>query len=286
MHTVRMIGSRARDCIRLYRVTDWLHFLPLPLAGWCCSSTRSVASLVGGTLAWMLSLAFMSGINQAFDDRLDLATPAKNPVGRRFSRRQALQFALFPALGIFPLLAWLSPRGLVPGLIVFVVATLYSAPPRLKRVPVLGTILNIAIGVPGLFFAGAASLDTGAFRLFVALFALLLLVSQLIHEAEDRSDDRSGGITTIAVLAGTSGALGLAAVLLVSMPLFAWLFSRGLDKRGLVIAGATLFSSAWVFALVSRIVRADLTGLRQVRLNYRYAALALGAAVFAAVMSG
>jgi 4-hydroxybenzoate polyprenyltransferase len=278
-----MIRSLARDCIRLYRVTDWLHFLPLPLAGWYGSQERSWAALAGGLIAWALSLAYMSAINQAFDDRLDRGTLGKNPVGPRFTRSQAVCLAIAPALGIFPALLWLSPRGLVPALVVLFAATAYSAPPRLKRVPVLGTLWNIAVGVPGLFFAGSPDFDRVPFRLFVTLFAALLLVSQLIHEAEDRDDDRTGGVTTIAVLAGTRGALSVAVLLLLCIPPLTWCLARGINMRGVVTTAVALFSSVWSATLISRIARADLAGLRSVRLNYRYAALALGTGVFAAI---
>ena len=277
-----MIRSPARDFLQLYRVRDWLHFLPLPLAGWFSSDARTVSALVGGVVAWALALAFMSAINQAFDDRLDRATVGKNPVGARFSRRQAVLFAVPPALAVLPVLALFSPHGIVPGLVALIAATVYSAPPRLKRVPVLGTLWNIAVGAPALFFAGAPDFDRVPFRLLVALFAALLLVSQLIHEAEDRDDDRSGGVPTVAVLTGTRGALAMAVALLAATPVLTWLLSRGLNGRGAVTVATAVFSVAWIVSLVGRMQRADLSGLRRVRLNFRYAAFVLGAAVFTA----
>src|SRR5207244_192340 len=90
--------SALRDFLRLYRVADWIHFLPLPLAGWLAGEARDALALVAGVAAWALALAYTSAINQAFDARVDRADPAKNPVGKRFGRREAVILSLPPAL--------------------------------------------------------------------------------------------------------------------------------------------------------------------------------------------
>lgn len=283
-----MIGTRAAplhlgDLARLYRVLDWVHFLPLPLAGWFAGEARSARSLVGGLAAWTMALAFMSAVNQAFDDRLDQRA-GKNPVGRRFGRREALLLSVPPALLSVGFSAWLSPAGLVPTLLLLVAATVYSAPPRLKRVPVLGTLWNVVIALPGLFLADAPRSPDTPLRLLVALFALLLVVSQLLHEAEDRDDDLAGEVFTVAVVTGVRGALLAASVGLAALPVVtAWL-ARGLRLRWL-LAGATAAFAAWWLAKLGMLVRrGELRGLRAVRLRYRYAALVLGAVVFAAAV--
>jgi 4-hydroxybenzoate polyprenyltransferase len=158
----------------------------------------------------------------------------------------------------------------------------YSAPPRLKRVPVLGTLWNLAVGVPGLFFAGSPDVRQLPLRLLVGLFSMLLIVSQLIHEAEDREDDRSGGIATVATLAGVQGALAAASMFLFCLPGAAWWLAAGMRARSLLTGGVALFAAGWALALLGRISRGDAGGLRRVRLRYRYTALALGAVVFAA----
>ncbi len=283
-----MIGTRAAplsvaDLARLYRVLDWVHFLPLPLAGWCAGDTRSVRSLVGGLAAWTMALAFMSAVNQAFDDRLDQRA-GKNPVGLRFGRREALLLSVPPALLSVALSAWLSPAGLVPTLLLLVAATVYSAPPRLKRVPVLGTLWNVVIALPGLFLADTPRSPSAPLRLLVALFALLLVVSQLLHEAEDRDDDLAGEVFTVAVVTGVRGALLAASIGLAALPVVTWWLARGVAGRWALAGATAAFAAWWLATIVALVRRGERRGLRAVRLRYRYAALALGAVVFVGVI--
>ena len=276
--------SAAATLWRLYRVRDWLHFLPLPLAGWVAAGSNGIDSLVGGVLGWGLGLAYTSAINQAFDDRLDRANLGKNPVGGHFGRREAVLLSIPPAIATLAVVAWLSPGGLLPAVALLVAATLYSAPPRLKRIPALATVWNVIIGVPGLFFAGSPDIAQGPLRLLVGLFAMLLLVSQLIHEAKDRDDDRAGGIPTIATIGGMNGALGAAAVFLLLLPAVTWWLASGVALRTPLTVAATLFAAGWVMALTRRILRRDGAGLRAVRLRYRHTSLALGALAFLATL--
>lgn len=267
---------------RLYRVKDWLHFLPLPLAGWLGDPHRGgIASLVGGVIAWGLGLAYASAINQAYDDRLD--RPSKNPVVEGFGRRQALALSIPPMLGSLVVLAVWAPLGLLPGVTLVAAATFYSAPPRLKRFPVLGTLWNLLVGVPGFFFAGRPPLDELPLRPLVGLFALLLLGSQLIHEAQDRDDDAVGGVRTVATVGGRSTALLTAAVLVVATPVIAWFLTEGLSQRVPITMACLVFAAAWGARLWTRLRCEDGSELKRLRLQYRYTAIGLGALVFAAM---
>ena len=107
--------------LRLYRVKDWIHFLPLPLAGWVADPRHpSMVALVGGVLGWGFGLAYASAINQAFDDRLDRMWRAKNPVGdggEGFARRQAIALSIPPMIASLSVLAVktaTAPRALCP----------------------------------------------------------------------------------------------------------------------------------------------------------------------------
>ena len=268
-----------RDLLRLYRVADWLHFLPLPLAGWMARSPRTPRELAGALLSWTGSLAFMSAVNQAFDDRLDRRA-GKNPVGSGLDRAAALRLAALPALVAVAASASLAPAGLAATAALLVAATVYSAPPRLKRVPVVGTLWNVVIALPGMVLAGAPQSPSPRFATLAALFAGLLLGSQLLHEAEDRDDDRAGGVTTVAVLFGARGALGAALAVVAPLPLAPWLLDPARPAATLATA---LFAAGWCAVLARRIALADTAALRQLRLRYRWSALALGAAVFASV---
>jgi 4-hydroxybenzoate polyprenyltransferase len=268
---------------KLYRVRDWLHFLPLPLAGWTAAGD-GVPALLGGVVGWACGLAYTCAINQAFDDRLDRANVGKNPVGGTLRRREAVLLSVPPAVAMLSIVAWLSPAGLLPASILLVVATLYSAPPRLKRIPGLATLWNVVIGLPGLFFAGTPQLAAGPARLLGGLFAILLLVSQLIHEAKDRDDDQAGGIPTIATLGGMSGALGAGVLVLLVLPALTWWLANGFALRAALTAASAVFALGWVVALMLRIVRGDEANLRATRLRYRHTSLALGALAFLATL--
>jgi 4-hydroxybenzoate polyprenyltransferase len=282
--TVPSRGSAVAMLWQLYRVRDWLHFLPLPLAGWTAAGDRGMPALLGGVIGWGFGLAYTSAINQAFDDRLDRANIGKNPVGDTFGRREAVLLSIPPAAAMLGIVLWLSPAGLLPAAILLVVATLYSAPPRLKRIPGLATAWNVVIGLPGLFFAGTPQIADGSLRLLGGLFAMLLLVSQLIHEAKDRDDDHAEGIPTIATLGGLPGALGAAALCTLVLPVLTWWLAKGMALRVPLTAAAALFAVGWVVVLTSRIVRGDETDLRALRLRYRHTSLALGALAFLATL--
>lgn len=270
--------------LRLYRVKDWIHFLPLPLAGWAADPHHpGVVALIGGVIGWGLGLAYASSINQAFDDRLDRMWRAKNPVGEGFDRRQAIVLSIPPLVASLVVLAALSPLGFLPGVVLIVAATLYSAPPRLKRFPVLGTLWNLLVGVPGFFYASRPSVGELPLRPLVGLFTVLLLGSQLIHEAQDRDDDVAGEVRTVATEGGRRTALVAASLLVIATPGIAWWLAMGVERRVEITAACTVFAAAWGALLWSRLRCEDGAELKRLRLRYRYSALCLGAIVFAAM---
>lgn len=279
MTGARMRGPFLRHLLRLYRPRDWLHFLPLPMVGWFASEGRCVGVLLGAMTAWGLALAYMSALNHAFDDKLDRRDD-KNPVGVHFGRRQAVFLSLPPAIAAVAVSARFAPAGLVPLVLVLVASTVYSAPPRLKCVPVLSTLWNVVIAFPSLLLADFPRAAGAQFRSMAGVFALLLVVSQLIHEAEDREDDRIGGVRTVAVLVGRRGALATASLCLAALPLTTWCLAAGLTHRTSLVILVTAFALGWIAALSARIVTGHEAGLRRVRLHYRYASLTLGALAF------
>jgi 4-hydroxybenzoate polyprenyltransferase len=275
----RVDMATTRDVARLYRVRDWLHFLPLPLAGWM-GGARNPVALAAGICAWACALAFASAINQAFDDGLDRTDVDKNPVGQVISRATALRWAILPLLlcVIFETLCPTSSR-VVAALQLFA-AAIYSAPPRIKRVPVLGTAWNLVVGLPGLLFADVPQSPSLTLRLLLVLFGLQLLVNQLLHETQDIEDDRRGGVQTIAALLGPRGAILGACFLLVASPLAAF-WMTPVAVRVPMTAANTVFAVAWVLVLVSRRLVDEPGVMRVLRRQHRYTAFVYGAAVFA-----
>ncbi len=265
----------------LYRVRDWLHFLPLPLAGWVSlGPERSPAALFAGMAAWACALAYTSALNHAFDARVDRLRRGKNPVGGLFTAREAVLRAVPMGVAAFGLIWAFAPGGLPAVVMLLVTATLYSAPPRLKRWPVLGTLWNVLVGLPGLFFSGGASLSVSPVGLLVSAFSVLLVGSQLIHEAEDRDDDVQGGVSTVATVLGRRGALAAAALVLLTLPVVVFVMTPGMPAASALRGLAALFSLAWAGALTRRAAGDDDRSLRPMRLGYRWAALGCGALLF------
>jgi hypothetical protein len=161
-------------------------------------------------------------------------------------------------------------------------AATYSVPPRLKGVPVVGTLWNAVMGVPGFFFTGGAPVGTPPLRPLVGLFALLLLVSQLLHEAADRDDD-AGKVLTVATARGRRAALTAALVLVLSTPLVAWVLAAGAARRPLIVGASAAFALGWGAVLRRDLDCDDRRRLQRLRLGYRWAAIALGGVTFAAL---
>ncbi|MFO0552188.1 MAG: UbiA family prenyltransferase [Polyangiaceae bacterium] len=268
--------------LRLYRVRDWLHFLPLPLAGWAADPTsHGLATLASGVVAWGFGLAYTCAINQAFDDRVDRAS-AKNPVGSSFQRRAAVRLALPPLALMFVTLALGAPSGLPAAFILAASATLYSAPPRLKRFVFVGTLWNLIVALPGFFFAARPPVLELPLRPLAGAFTVVLLASQLIHEAQDKDDDARAGVRTVATVAGRRAALLGALALVAVLPLVTYLLGSGLETRWLATALCVPFSGLWVAVLNLFGRTEDRRVLKLLRLGYRYTGLGLGALLFLA----
>jgi hypothetical protein len=124
------------------------------------------------------------------------------------------------------------------------------------------------MGIPGFFFAGKPLM------FLVELFALLLFVSQLLHEAHDREDDLAGQVRTVATELGRTATLLLAVVATLTAPLFT---SR---QGGPMLIAGSLFALSSA-ALIGGHLRA--ARLRRLRLGYRWLAMIFGAIAFALV---
>ncbi len=277
-HAPALREAPLRVLWRLYRVGDWLHFLPLPLVGWIAEGSREPLALAGGVLALAFSFAYASALNHAFDHAVDARSPGKNPVGTSLGRGPAIALSLPVLVGALAATLAAVPGALLPCAIVLAASTVYSAPPRLKRLPVIGAACNLAIGVPALFYAGQPDWASPVVQSFAALFSVLLFVSQLLHEAADRDDDAAAGVATVATWLGVRATVLASAALLPALPLLAFALSSEAQRTAATLFCA-LFAGAWmlVFAAGSRAGR-ELRPerLRFLRLAYRYTALVLG----------
>ncbi len=263
------------------RVRDWAHFVVLPLAAAPLRSPDAAAAigLARGMGIAALLLAYGYLLNGLADRGLD-RDPAKNPFSQASTKAidalAALAFAL--ALGALGLAAAGGPVPVAAASTSIAAGWLYSAGPRLKRLPIVGTLLNVACFAP-LLFVGAGRTLPPATALLTLAFTGLLLENQLLHEAADARDDAAAQVRTTFLALGARGAAALAAFA-GTLPAAA----IGLAWPGAIgacVAGAT----ALVFVVVvpRALARhgADPRRMARARLLHRAAGVALGALLFA-----
>lgn len=253
------------------RVRQWLHFVPLPLAGapGLVSGACPKGPVLWACLAGALCLGCAYGVN-AHADRATDGSRRKNPlVGAPGSA-----WALAPALacGGLALAAAGASGGLAAAAVSVAAGAAYSVGPRLKRWPGVGSLANVAIFAPLLLLVGGPR-PAGFWGIFV-VFAALLLQNQLLHERADVAEDRRAGARTSAQVLGAAGVRragrALAAVgAAVGAATLAW--------PGALAAALGLVLGAWLMGQV------DAAGARR---RHRWLALATGAAIFAAGQGG
>jgi 4-hydroxybenzoate polyprenyltransferase len=151
---------------------------------------------------------------------------------------------------------------------------LYSTGPRLKAIPVVGSLMNVGIFTPVLYVGmHNASLPPDFARVALA-FSALLLQNQLIHEAADQVEDRGGGVRTTWLTLGPrwtalfAGVVGLGAM--VAAP-------QGLYKA-LSAVGIGVFVAAFPLLLARR--GADWRQAARLRIAHRWCAAVFGMGLF------
>jgi len=272
--------SFERDRLRLYRVRDWIHILPLPLAALDAGAPLDVA--LGAALRGVVNafgiLAFGFLLNAVSDRHVD-RDPRKNPLIEPDAPSYRSSLIVLPLVGLA--MAAFSPRPVqLATLWCLLLGCLYSTGPRLKSLPVAGSIINAA-GFTPILFLGMASVSLPPRFAYVAVaFAGLLFQNQLIHEAADRIEDEASGIRTTwltlgprwtALFACMAGCLATAAT--VS------LLARG---HWLVFSAvvAAMFVVGFPYRLADPRLGPDEAG--RIRLHHRWCCALVGAALYAA----
>lgn len=268
---------RSKSIVTLLRVGQWAHFVFLPLATLELHADPLTASLAvfRGMAIAALILGYGYLENAAADREMD-RSERKNPL-----RPGALPgWVGVTKTGLVVAAMLLSVAG--PALVTLATLTslgagwVYSAGPRLKRKPFVGTLLNAAAFGPLVLVGANSSVLPERTWSLVALFSLLLLQNQLVHEAADSMEDRLGGVRTTFVALGRSGS-GVLALLL-------GLLAAAVVGQRIGLAGA--LPIALTFGLMVPAVLLALgerTGaMARARLVHRFAALLVGALVFAA----
>ena len=264
------------DALRLYRVRDWLHFLPLPLAtvdpraplgAMVWDATRGVA-----TAAAVLAFGYL--LNTLADRQMDLDA-RKNPliVPGAAEPRTALALLLVASL----LLAALGPRPVwIATAVSLFFFSIYSAAPRIKTVPIVGSLANIGMFAPLLLLGLRDEVLPAGIAALVVACGALVLENQLVHEAADEQEDRGGGVRTTWLTVGPRRTAAIAA--LCGVAASAGAASLGGSAALLLGAAAAAVFAVAVPLSLSRL-QADAATATRLRMALRWSGLAFGAAL-------
>jgi 4-hydroxybenzoate polyprenyltransferase len=261
------------------RLRHWAHFLVLPLAGVDPTASYELAMegvLRGVAIAFGV-LAFGYLLNSLADRRLD-QDPHK---GSLPSGALTSQWLAVVGLGVVTtaLAAQGPPIVLGAALLCMGSGVVYSVGPRLKSLPLIGSLLNISNFAP-LLLVGLPGPDAQAPLLgpLLAAFAPLLLQNQLIHEAADAQEDRAGGVITTFGRFGPQRSAAVAALCGLCSAMAVMWPSPTSTSSSLAVLLAILFGG-WYPRQLARRGQEPAT-MAALRVQHRFAALTGGGVAF------
>ncbi len=253
------------------RVTQWAHFVPLPAAG--ISGAEPVGSallaMTRGALAAAAVLAWGYLLNAVHDRGMDL-DDAKNPLTREPPAAHRGALVTLAAVGL--LAAAASPWSLAAAALSIASGWSYSAGPRWKSLPFVGTALNVSSFTPLLFLAARSPRDVAAALPLALTFAALLVQNQLLHEAADLAEDLRGGVRSTYAVLGPRPASAVALACAGGVVAGAWWAARSLPLAAVALVASALAPAA---------LYAGSPPPRRARQAHRVLAGALGVTLFA-----
>lgn len=263
---------------RLYRVRDWIHFLALPFAT-IDTQVALVSSLlpVGrGVASAFAILSFGYLLNCIADRNMDRDS-RKNPlIAPDFAEpRYLLAIPLVVSLLLAAFSPWPAQVSTVVSLTCLVV---YSAGPRVKSIPIVGSLVNVGNFAPLLFVGMGNTPLPVDFAFLVWAFSGLLLQNQLIHEAADQVEDRAGDVHTTWLTLGprwTAALAALSALIAIAAAV------RFVPEGGAVpVAGIGVVVFGVIFPVLLATYGPEPERAPQLRILHRWCALLFGAALY------
>lgn len=258
------------------RLNHWAHFLFLPLAGYdpTANSRVNALALGRGVVIAFSALAFGYLLNGVSDRYMD-GSAEKNPlVDDNQASSHTTILVVLAAISI--LASLLGPWPVtIATLVVILSGIVYSIGPRWKRLPIVGTLLNVTNFAP-LLWVGSSTIQMAPnLWILTICFSVLLLQNQVLHEAADREDDHRGQILTTFRLLGARLSAGLLCVL---GALLAFVASRIPSMTQL--AWPLGLAYAAVFPGILYFWGDGARAMKQARLAHRFACLIAGALIF------
>ena len=275
--------------LKFFRIYDWLHVLGLPFLGLVYSQANNHDSqflFLPVMLVFIISSLYIAH-GYAFNEVMDTMIEAGNS-DYFFKKKKSISFKTALFLSYLPLiinliLAIFFLRNVLILVIAGgIISYLYSSMPlRLKSVPFLDLITNAA-GFSILFLIGYCSLkpqDKGSWMI-TALFFLLFIPLQLVHEIVHLDKDKQGKIETTAVRYGIRGSRVLFSISLLIFtfwPLLLW----HLQVLSVYAFPLSVLYSIYAFLNFSRALKSNTCMLRHdVRIHARLLTIIYGFCMF------
>jgi 4-hydroxybenzoate polyprenyltransferase len=266
--------SAWRRAVRALRAPDWWYFAVLPLTGLVGDAPGDETAAVRvpcGVLVAAFCLAYAYGLNGITDRGMDRDETKNALAGLAGVPREAVVLVAACALVAVSIAAALAPVALLGAGVSLVAGTFYSANVRLKRFPVVGTLVNVLIFAP-LPLLAATHRPSLRMQLLTYCFWVLITQNQILHEIADSREDAGGGVRTTGVVAGAAGLRVIAVMLgpLAILPLW-WLPT---SPVALCVAALGLCAGAILVAA------GDSQRAGQLRVTHRWISLGVGVVLF------
>lgn len=269
-----------RRAARALRGSGWWYFCLLPLISLVGDPRAGddVLRLVGSVIVAGLCLAYAYGFNGITDRGMDRDEGKNSLAGLVAVPLEAVLLVAACALVAVGIAAALTPVALVGTGMSLVASTLYSAQLRLKRLPVMGTLVNGLIFAPLPFLAAVGPPSPG--MLFLACcFYVLVTQNQILHELMDSQEDATAGVRTTGVVVGPSGVRVIAVILGPLAALLLW-------RMQLTPSVALLTAAVGLCGGATMVGLGDPQRAARLRRAHRWYSLAFGAVLFALVARG
>lgn len=275
------VRGRWRTALAALRLSQWRHFLLLPAAGQGIALVQTPRqagpALALGALLAAGCLAWAYGLN-ALKDRHDDRSERKNPLVANPTSWELNWLLGASLLATAMLAARLGGWSATAATVSLLAGTVYSAGPRLKALPAVGTLTNALIFAPlPLLGVLPGAAPSAALALLTAVFIALLCHNQLLHELADAAEDGAAGIRTTAALLGPTASTALGA-LLAGLALMC-----AADRQPVMLLGCAAVVLSFS---VLQLARSHTRAAASLRSQHRHLCLLGGAALWALALAG
>lgn len=236
--------------LKIIRIKEWVHFLGVPFLGYLFFvDSISAFSVIVIFIISIATLAFGFVVNYWADPG---NRPVKTLLCITFTLPIISIFLLVNQL-IYPLIFWT---------LLIIALCSYSIPPfTLKRFPLISTFIN-GFSLSLFFLFGSSFATSNLYSILLALFfGLHLIPPQILHEFEDRKEDKKSGHRSMAHLFSPAALIRITLALYLLIVIISYLISRANNFTFLFIA-TLLFSGFSMFTIKNKFTE-DISRVRK-----------------------